>query len=581
MKHERNHELLDIKIRQYLLPAVMMKLALQLGNIVDTMLVGNLLGTSAMSAVSLSVPVLSLIQIPGYFLGSGGAIAAGIMLGRRQKKEARQVFTLTFSVTALCGLLFLVASFFATKPLAHFLSRGGSLEGDVYSYVFVCLAGAPILGLGLLMSSYFAGDSHPQLASAYFIISNAVNLILDYVFLKYTPLGVTGAALSTMLGFTAGFVVLIFYIRSPKKMLSFSSFKPTKDMIQNICVTGMPYLTYLLVTMVKLSLMNQIILSLLGENGMAVFTVCNNTEMILSMLIGGIMGVIPNIAGILYGEKDFYGIHALCKKVIKYGSAITGALMVVVFIFTKSFTLLFGIKDPVLQSIMMMVLRVYVFSMPFNMLNFFSMQYYGSVEKSKLATLVTTLENGVFLIPFAFIGILLGQKAGGSGFMGLAISFILSEGLTYLSSVLYRMIRFPGESYLLIPDENPGNCLDFTIRAEKDEVPSVPREIRAFCEEQGVDSSKANLIAVCAEEMVQNTVDYGGQKSKWVDICLTVEGSDSLMLRLRDNGIPFDPSTYEYDDTDFEIHGIELAKKVAKEISYIRAMDLNNTTISV
>ena len=104
--HERNHELLDVKIKQYLLPAIMMKLALQLGNVVDTMLVGNLLGTDAMSAVSLSIPVLSLIQIPGFFLGNGGAIAAGILLGRRQKKEAREVFSTTLIITVFCGILF-------------------------------------------------------------------------------------------------------------------------------------------------------------------------------------------------------------------------------------------------------------------------------------------------------------------------------------------------------------------------------------------------------------------------------------------------------------------------------------------
>ena len=68
--HERNHQLLDIKIRQYLLPTVMMKLALQLGNVVDAMLVGNLLGADAMAAVSLSMPALSLIRIFPWERGS-------------------------------------------------------------------------------------------------------------------------------------------------------------------------------------------------------------------------------------------------------------------------------------------------------------------------------------------------------------------------------------------------------------------------------------------------------------------------------------------------------------------------------
>ena len=605
--HERNHELLDIKIKQYLLPAIMMKLALQLGNVVDTMLVGNLLGTDAMSAVSLSIPVLSLIQIPGFFLGNGGAIAAGILLGRRQKKEAREVFSTTLIITVFCGILFFISSFFATKPLAHLLSHGGSLEADVASYVFVCLAGAPILGLGLLLSSYFAGDSHPQLASAYFIIANAVNLFFDYIFLKYTPLGVTGAALSTMVGFAVALIVLILYIRSPKRMLAFTKPHLTLEMMKSIGKTGMPYLTYLLASMFKMLLMNSIVLKLLGETGMAVYTVCNNTALILMMFIGGVMGVMPNIAGILYGEKDFYGIHVLYKKIISYGLILTGILMAVVFVFTPGFTLLFGVTEQALKEIMVAVLRVYVFSMPFNMWNYFGMQYYGSVEKPALSTLITTLENGVFLIPVAFAGIIVGQRTGGSGYMGLAAAFVISESLTALVSFIYRKVKYPGGSVLLIPDKNPGICLDFTIRADKEEVPSVPRELRAFCSKNSVDSSRANLIAVCAEEMVMNIVAYGGEKSKWIDICLTVndkaeephdggaeeagasenagetaaEDREELMLRLRDNGVPFDPTTYEFDDQDFDIHGIELAMKTAKSISYIRAIDLNNTTVTV
>jgi len=124
---ERNHRLIDIKITQYLLPAVIMKLALQLGNIVDTILVGNLLGTEAMAAVNLAIPVLSLIQIPGFFLGNGGAITAGIFLGKRDRHGASETFTLTFLLTAAFGLLFLAFSFAAPPALAHLRSHGSAL----------------------------------------------------------------------------------------------------------------------------------------------------------------------------------------------------------------------------------------------------------------------------------------------------------------------------------------------------------------------------------------------------------------------------------------------------------------------
>ena len=92
--HQRNERLIENKIWKYLLPGIMMSLALQLGNIVDTVFVGNFLGTEAMSAITLVLPMETLIQVTGYCLGMGGSIAAGILLGRRNKEGASQLFSI-------------------------------------------------------------------------------------------------------------------------------------------------------------------------------------------------------------------------------------------------------------------------------------------------------------------------------------------------------------------------------------------------------------------------------------------------------------------------------------------------------
>ena len=72
---ERNNRLLNAKLNKYIVPGIMMSLALQLGNIVDTIFVSNLIGVEAMSAVTLSLPVETIVQLTGYCLGIGGSIA--------------------------------------------------------------------------------------------------------------------------------------------------------------------------------------------------------------------------------------------------------------------------------------------------------------------------------------------------------------------------------------------------------------------------------------------------------------------------------------------------------------------------
>lgn len=177
------------------------------------------------------------------------------------------------------------------------------------------MLGAPVIGVGLLMSSFLGVENHPGLASAYLILSNVINLILDYILLKYTNIGIAGAALSTVAGFLLGMVIFILYIRSPKRMISFvriQSFAPLKEAV----ISGAPIFVFMIMTIIKSFGLNEIIIRFIGDGGMAVYTVCDNVLMIVEMITAGIIGVIPNIAGILYGEKDYFGIRALCKRVL-------------------------------------------------------------------------------------------------------------------------------------------------------------------------------------------------------------------------------------------------------------------------
>lgn len=118
MNQERNNRLLNAKLNKYIIPGIMMSLALQLGNIVDTIFVSNLIGVDAMAAVTMSLPVETVIQLVGYCLGIGGSIAAGIMLGKRDKETASKLFSATLIVTFLVGIIFLSVHF-----LHHRLSQ--------------------------------------------------------------------------------------------------------------------------------------------------------------------------------------------------------------------------------------------------------------------------------------------------------------------------------------------------------------------------------------------------------------------------------------------------------------------------
>ena len=581
MTDKRNNRLLNAKLNKYIIPGIMMSLALQLGNIVDTIFVSNFIGVEAMSAVTMSLPVETIIQLTGYCLGIGGSIAVGNMLGKRDKESASKLFSATFLVTLAVGLLFSICAFPTAAPIAKLLVPGGGALADyTRDYIRVSMLGAPVIGIGLMMVNYLGVENHPELASIYLILANVINLILDYIFLRFTPLGITGASLSTVLGFLFAMGVFVVYIRSDKRNIQFILLK-ARDfvIIREAVVAGVPMLVFMATNFIKVLGLNTIIMNQIGEEGMAVFTVCDNVLLIVEMLTGGIIGVIPNVAGILFGEKDYIGIRVLCKKMLKYSYIMLAFIFVFILLFTEQITILFGSGGGELGSQMVFALRIFALCVAPYLWNKFIVSYYESIEETAIASFVTFLENAVAVLPATFAGIYIWKQIDGIGINGIAAGFVATEIITVIAAWIFRKIKYKKSTFYIVPDKNPGTNLDFSIKSTMEEAQNVNRKIMEFCKEKGVSGKKANLAAVCAEEMTVNIIKFGGKTSNWIDINLCLE-DDICRLRIRDNGVNFNPLEYSYDSEQFDIHGIELVKKISKSMDYIRAIDMNNTIIS-
>ncbi len=99
------------------------------------------------------------------------------------------MFSATFIVTLVVGLLFSLIAFSAAGPIARFLVSGdGVLTTYTRDYIRISMLGAPVIGIGLMMVNYLGVENHPELASVYLIAANVINLVLDYIFLRFTPL---------------------------------------------------------------------------------------------------------------------------------------------------------------------------------------------------------------------------------------------------------------------------------------------------------------------------------------------------------------------------------------------------------
>ena len=179
------------------------------------------------------------------------------------------------------------------------------------------------------------------------------------------------------------------------------------------------------------------------------------------------------------------------------------------------------------------------------------------------------------------------------GMNSVYIANVLNGVVTTLVILGYARLkkkRFPRnmDDLMVIPDDfgaEENARLDLSIRSMEDVV-SVSERVQSFCLSRGIDARRAYLAALSMEEMAGNIVDHGfrkDQKRHSVDVRV-VHKDDDLILRIKDDCVPFDPGERrqiaENDDITKNI-GIRMIFKLARDVQYQSILGLNVLTIRV
>ena len=182
---------------------------------------------------------------------------------------------------------------------------------------------------------------------------------------------------------------------------------------------------------------------------MAVYSVCANAVLIAELCVGGIIGLIQNIAGILYGERDYYGIRTLCRRTLAYSYLAIAVLIALFLAAPQAIAGLFGIARGEMLSLTRTALRIFCLGFPFYVYNKFLMAYYQTILQPMLSTVVTVLQGFAVIVPLSLLGIV---KWGLPGVCAMAA---VSEAVTILLATAFRIAgqkrgRFEdGDVYML------------------------------------------------------------------------------------------------------------------------------------
>ena len=310
----------NIKFKELLLPTLLIAMALNISAVFDSFFVSSLIGESALAAIQVFEPVVLFITILEWLFGLGGQILSLNCKGEFDEYGSNKYFTIAIESTVIiCIIMVIVCSLFADS-LINILHPPAGVLPYVQQYapfLFLCF---PIsTGLGVL-SQYIRVDGQPNFASYLIIIANVINIILDYVFLAHFHMGIGGAALATLIGYSVALIISLKYHFDPKRTYKYLrlkiSIKEWFGSAYKICKTGFPNASTGLFEVFLVYIINRILTVYLGEIGLVSYTACMDSLLIVSILIVGLIETFSSIIPVYYSQHDYKNVKYLFKKAV-------------------------------------------------------------------------------------------------------------------------------------------------------------------------------------------------------------------------------------------------------------------------
>ena len=353
---------LSSRFWRYLSSSILITLSGALGVIVDSIIVGNLIGSDGVSAINLNSTVIQLLMTISLIIASGGGMLAGYAIGRKDFDNARYIFTQSTLGSIIVGVIFAVIGIFFSNQLTSILCQNDALYTMVHDYLRVVLFGAPAYMLMWGISTMIIVDGSPRLASVAIIIDNIANLILDVVFIKIFDMGIAGSSLATVVGHLIAVAIMMLHFRNKNRVLHLS-FKGGKlSQWRDIISQGAPLAIASICLTLLLFTSNKMVLAAVGREGIFVFSVCMNLLQVYNFFLAGTCRSLQTLGAVLIGERNSDGIRFVFGKSFKFITVAMIITCVYVWIFPSSIATLFGADNADIIKECNYALRIFAIS---------------------------------------------------------------------------------------------------------------------------------------------------------------------------------------------------------------------------
>ena len=385
-------------ILKFAVPTIAMSVFMSFYTMVDGLFVSNLIGTSALSAINLTAPVIQVVTAISTMLATGGSAVIMKKMGEQKPKEAREDFTFLILVNVAVGLVMTMMGYFLMETI--FGSMG--LSQEVANYCTSYLSRYLFFTIPILLMNnftlYMIASEKATLSLICSVSGGVLNIVLDYVFIGILNMGISGAAIATGLGYSVTAVAGLFVFSRKKSLLHFTKPAFRFKVLLSAATNGCSEMATALVTGIITMMFNWTMLHYAGENGVAAVTIIMYVLMFASSLYTGYSYGVAPMLSYYYGEKNHEKLRKLVSTSLKVIAVISLVTVTASFAATKPLVSVFARPDNPVYDLAVTGNRICTMALFFIGFNIFASGMFTALSNGIVSAILAFSRSFVFML---------------------------------------------------------------------------------------------------------------------------------------------------------------------------------------
>ncbi len=491
----------------------------------DTLIVANFVGSTAVSAISILLPLVQLSISLAQVSVVGAAWLYARQIGKFRKDAANRIFGQGLIVVAFIAVLQLAIFTFLKDPYIDYMGISDAVRVEVenyWKYEKFMLILYPLSSL-LIETVHFDSD-HLTSTLAKFV------QICCSTFLSFalaSKMGTAGASLGNFIGISLALLICLTHFFKKSNTLHpvlFFNWRMLRKTVTLASTDAMPHICWALLNLC----LNKMILSQYSDAYLPVLAVLINI-LEITLIFDSVVEDMSPIAEIYMGEKNYIGERELAE----YGLRVTiveGFLALeLLFILAPIVPPLYGISSPEIASVCVSAIRILSLSLPFTAIIFFFAAQFRIVRKTGISVLLLFIAQFVSPIFFALV------LSNRFGFKGIWYSFIIGYVVTIVLAILYILIVYGKSKFPWLCPDNVNSYLNISFILSKKTVIEACDLIDAFLKENNVPESIQHKARKVFEETGMLIFNDNRLSESVAEFTIGIE-SNGVYLITRDTG---------------------------------------------